>query len=470
MACTGRVKFWLPEKGWGKLEITSELPPDVTEADNTAGIFVHFKNIVMNDDKTLASLEEGQEVSFSVTKGEKGWQANEVKGLDGNPVRTRLHRNQLNGIFRGIVSRWNPEKQFGWISMDLSPQSLGMQRVPKSALALNDGRIYFRWRDCGPPNSNKEPYVQAGKPVAFQLYWDEKGLGALHVCDAISLRPLSLPGSADNYSKLSSISDISGGTEQLEALSKEMEKCSVCLVVMRAQAGCIIGPKGETVKGLKTSSGVDRIYVESGISDYRLVELKGTPTSVAAAALQIMEHLAKEQAAPLEIRLVVPDDGFGRVVGKQKAQLTSIEEKCKGASVQINAKIPVSSGFVQAIAVSGAAEVVPEAVKLLIARVVCCCTSSPMPRGRMEWPGQMPPFPQMSGMGPMMMLQQMATMQMSMGKGPGAGGPKGSGGGFKGGFGDKGGSFGKGGKPSQMMQPARPPATGLTQIGTAITL
>lgn len=459
MACTGRVKFWLPEKGWGKLEITSERPPDVTEADNTAGIFVHFKSIAMTDDKTLASLEEGQEVSFTVAKGEKGWQANDVKGTDGNPVRTRLHRNQLNGIFRGIVSRWNPEKLFGWISMDLSPQSLGMQRVPKSALALNDGRIYFRWRDCGPPNSNTEPYVQAGKPVAFQLYWDEKGLGALHVCDAITLRPLSMSGSSDNYSKLSTISDIQGGDAQLEALGKDMEKCSVCLVVVRAQAGCIIGQKGETVKGLKTASGVDRIYVESGISDYRLVELKGSPTSVAAAAMQIVEHLAKEQESPFEIRLVVPDDGFGRVVGKQKVQLTSIEEKCKGASVQINAKIPVSSGFVQAISVTGAAEVVPEAVKLLIARIVCCCTSSPMPRG------QMPPYAQMTGMGPMMMLQQMATMQMSMGKGPGMGGPKGSGGGFKGGFGKSDGPSGKGGKPSQMMPPASgPPATGLGAI------
>ncbi|CAE8642584.1 unnamed protein product, partial [Polarella glacialis] len=128
MPCKGRVKFWFSDKGWGRLEITGHLPAGLTAAENSNGIFVHFKDIVTPDDKTLASLDEGQEVSFTCAKGQKGWQASAVKGADGGPLRSRLHRNQLAGIFRGVVSHWNREKAFGWITTDLSPQSLGMQR------------------------------------------------------------------------------------------------------------------------------------------------------------------------------------------------------------------------------------------------------------------------------------------------------------------------------------------------------
>lgn len=448
LECVGRVKFFQPEKGWGKLEITGPHPAGFTEEDQKSGVFVHSKNIASTDEKTLPSLEEGQEVTFDIAKEEKGWQATLVRGIDGLPIRTRLHRTMLNGIFRGIITHWNSEKAFGWITTDLSPQSLGMQRVPRAALQLNEGRVYFTWRDCGPARDSKDLFVQKGKAVVFQLYWDEKGMGAWHVCDAMTARPLNqCKGGAENFQKLGAIQELPGDTQLVE-LGKEMEKCSLTLVVTRVQAGGIIGQKGETVKRLKAQAGVDRISVGDGWSEYRLVELKGSPVNVAMATLLIGEHLSKEQGAAnaaFEIQLAVSEDGFGRVVGKGKAHLTSLQERCPGATVQITSRIPVSNGFVQAISVTGHSEAACECAKLLIARIVLC--SSPVAPSQGLGPGAGGFGGPMAGplggkgfkggLGEMgAMMQQLASMQ---GGGFGGGG-FGKGGGFAGP-----GGFGKGG-------------------------
>ncbi len=64
---TGKVKFFNDTKGFGFIE--QEGGPDV---------FVHFSAIKGTGFKTLA---EGQQVQFSVTKGEKGPQAENVTPL-----------------------------------------------------------------------------------------------------------------------------------------------------------------------------------------------------------------------------------------------------------------------------------------------------------------------------------------------------------------------------------------------------
>lgn len=61
---TGVVKWFNEEKGFGFIE--QESGPDV---------FVHFRAIVDEGFKTLA---EGQKVSFEVTQGQKGLQAENV--------------------------------------------------------------------------------------------------------------------------------------------------------------------------------------------------------------------------------------------------------------------------------------------------------------------------------------------------------------------------------------------------------
>ncbi|MBQ0799469.1 MAG: cold shock domain-containing protein [Porticoccaceae bacterium] len=64
---TGTVKWFNADKGYGFIE--QEGGPDV---------FVHFRSIVGDGYKTL---QEGQQVSFEVTQGEKGPQAENVSGL-----------------------------------------------------------------------------------------------------------------------------------------------------------------------------------------------------------------------------------------------------------------------------------------------------------------------------------------------------------------------------------------------------
>jgi cold shock protein len=62
----GTVKWFNPDKGFGFIA------PDEGGED----LFVHFSAIQMEGYKTL---EEGQKVSFTVTQGQKGPQASEVR-------------------------------------------------------------------------------------------------------------------------------------------------------------------------------------------------------------------------------------------------------------------------------------------------------------------------------------------------------------------------------------------------------
>ena len=60
----GKVKWFSSQKGYGSITV-----------DDGRDVFVHFSAIQGNGYKTL---EEGQEVEFDITKGEKGEQATNV--------------------------------------------------------------------------------------------------------------------------------------------------------------------------------------------------------------------------------------------------------------------------------------------------------------------------------------------------------------------------------------------------------
>jgi CspA family cold shock protein len=61
----GTVKWFNSTKGFGF----------ITNADNGEDIFVHFSGIATDGFKTL---EEGQNVNFEITKGDRGLQATNV--------------------------------------------------------------------------------------------------------------------------------------------------------------------------------------------------------------------------------------------------------------------------------------------------------------------------------------------------------------------------------------------------------
>ncbi|MCK9279536.1 MAG: cold-shock protein [Melioribacteraceae bacterium] len=64
---TGTVKWFNNSKGYGFIS-----------QDGGEDVFVHFQSIVGDGFRTL---EEGMKVEFSITNGQKGLQASEVKVL-----------------------------------------------------------------------------------------------------------------------------------------------------------------------------------------------------------------------------------------------------------------------------------------------------------------------------------------------------------------------------------------------------
>lgn len=63
---TGQVKWFNSEKGFGFIE----------QSDGGADVFVHFSAIQSDG---YRSLNEGDEVSFEITQGKKGPQADNVR-------------------------------------------------------------------------------------------------------------------------------------------------------------------------------------------------------------------------------------------------------------------------------------------------------------------------------------------------------------------------------------------------------
>ena len=66
---TGTVKFFDTKKSFGF----------ITSDDITGDLFVHYRSIMVEGFK---NLREGQQVSFTAVRSEKGWQAHEVTPLD----------------------------------------------------------------------------------------------------------------------------------------------------------------------------------------------------------------------------------------------------------------------------------------------------------------------------------------------------------------------------------------------------
>jgi len=66
---TGKVKWFNNSKGFGFIE-----------REQGDDVFVHYSSI--RDDGGFRTLNEGQKVEFSISKGEKGLQADDVIGAE----------------------------------------------------------------------------------------------------------------------------------------------------------------------------------------------------------------------------------------------------------------------------------------------------------------------------------------------------------------------------------------------------
>src|SRR3954463_13910425 len=114
----GTVKWFNAEKGFGFIE------PD----DGGQDVFAHFSAIA--DDGGYRSLEEGQRVEFSASRGDRGPQADSVRPLGGggrppsrddrrqSAPRDRGYDRGRRGSAQGTVRWFNAEKGFGFIEPD----------------------------------------------------------------------------------------------------------------------------------------------------------------------------------------------------------------------------------------------------------------------------------------------------------------------------------------------------------------
>src|SRR3954447_1424427 len=112
---TGTVKWFDPEKGFGFIE------PDGGGPD----VFVHVSAIA--DDGGFRTLDEGQRVEYTTTRGQRGPQADDVRpdegarrasGRDAGRGRDRERRPRGDGADTGTVKWFDPERGFGFIEPD----------------------------------------------------------------------------------------------------------------------------------------------------------------------------------------------------------------------------------------------------------------------------------------------------------------------------------------------------------------
>merc|ERR1719419_973550 len=142
-------------------------------------LFVHWKDIVSDDQ--WPALKTGTEVQFEVNKTDsKGPKAEKVKLAGGKKVTCEQDDRELDeeAIYTGTVKFFAGMKGFGFIIPDEEIEFMG-ETVTDDADA-EDGGIYVAREDIifaenSAPNLNYDTKVQ------FQVYKNDKGLGACRV-------------------------------------------------------------------------------------------------------------------------------------------------------------------------------------------------------------------------------------------------------------------------------------------------
>ncbi|KAI9091898.1 cold-shock' DNA-binding domain-containing protein [Phlyctochytrium arcticum] len=134
---TGKVKFFNSQKGYGFI---------IPEAGDVE-VFVHHTAIINNGG--FRSLAEGELVEYDVVKGPKGWQAANVSGLEGRPVK---------GDVRVLRTSFRPSYGYKGPSHHGQQADNNGQHMYMSQSPLSPPPTPAHYLSMSPPNGSANPY------------------------------------------------------------------------------------------------------------------------------------------------------------------------------------------------------------------------------------------------------------------------------------------------------------------------
>lgn len=141
------------------------------------------------------------------------------------------------------------------------------------------------------------------------------------------------------------------------------------MLCLAKEAGLIVGKRGETINHIKSASGA-RLQVSENIKDVveRVVFVKGSAENVAKAFGLIVRAIVGEEedrpssaeSHPYDLRLLVPNNAIGYVIGKQGSRFREIEEDSAAVLSAESKMMPFSTD--RCLTIRGVADAVHIAV------------------------------------------------------------------------------------------------------------
>jgi len=164
------------------------LAPDDDLSKFGIGTKLYFKASDIDTDESPASVTAGMRISFLLYKDNQGLGAKTIQMPSGTkvvvdeenrqkPYKEVMPREAFPDLkFEGKVKSYMWDRGFGYVKVEQTDDN----KVPEEhAKDLRNGAVYFNWNDL--ISSDKIVGIAVDTAVKFNLYKDEKGLGAENI-------------------------------------------------------------------------------------------------------------------------------------------------------------------------------------------------------------------------------------------------------------------------------------------------
>jgi len=353
---TGKVLEFKPRQGFGFI-----VPEGKSESDK---VFVHWESI--KTDERWPALKTDMEVEFAVEKVKGRKQAKDVSlpgGENIDYVAADEGKNYKDGgeKFQGKVKFYDIGKGFGMVIPNEEIEFDGKKADKDKALYMAREDIII---DRDPPA------LDDGAEVEFQIYSNEKGLGAGRVTGPEGAA-LEFKGTGQKRRKNWG-NNSGGGWNKKQRNNNSIE---VGLHIMQKDVGTIIGEKGETVKEIRRESGCNRVQfgqdrVGYGDKARRVLSIQGDKHSVVQACLAVSQKIT-ESADFDDARLsfLIPNEYCGMFIGKGGSFLKDVESKGVKCDVENNPIMLPGASMVSRAYCKGDTDSMEEAIGLIVGKL-----------------------------------------------------------------------------------------------------